>query len=407
MLRVDLYHNVCDAVTRGDTNAAGLGKRIVLPGTFVGGPRYMMQNYQDVMALCCTYGNPDLFITFTSNPKWPKIGEMLAYFPGQKAHDRREVGTRVFKMKLTELLHDLTKNQIFGATEADQIADIISAELPSPIDDPNGYKAVTDYMLRGPCGKDGRYAPCTTECNCSKRYPKQFYAETVLDEDGYLIYRRRDNKAFAKKGKFTFDNRHVVPHNHYLLLKYQAHFNVEWYNRSKVIKYPELQLSIEQIQNYCLVKIQELLNRNGRSLTDFQDLPHPNPQLLTNIDNRLIREALDFDINKSKLEHETLHPLLNPKQRLIYEQVIESVHNQRGQFYFVYGPGGTGKTFLYNTIIARLRTERKIVLAVASSGGRTAHSRFIIPLELLENNTCGIKQNTHLAEIMKDVQLII
>ncbi|GKA70681.1 helicase [Tanacetum coccineum] len=68
-LRVDLYHNVCDAVTKGDTNAAGLGKRIVLPHTFTGGPRYMMQNYQDAMALCRAYGNPDLFITFTSNPK--------------------------------------------------------------------------------------------------------------------------------------------------------------------------------------------------------------------------------------------------------------------------------------------------------------------------------------------------
>ncbi|GKA74698.1 ATP-dependent DNA helicase PIF1-like protein, partial [Tanacetum coccineum] len=33
---------------------------------------------------------------------------------------------------------------------------------------------------------------------------------------------------------------------------------------------------------------------------------------------------------------------LNPKQRLIYEEVVESVHNKKGQFYFVYGPGGTG-----------------------------------------------------------------
>ncbi|GJW29734.1 ATP-dependent DNA helicase PIF1-like protein, partial [Tanacetum coccineum] len=49
------------------------------------GPRYMMQNYQDAMALCCVYGNPDLFITFTSNPKWPEINEMLAYVPGQRA----------------------------------------------------------------------------------------------------------------------------------------------------------------------------------------------------------------------------------------------------------------------------------------------------------------------------------
>ncbi|GJX00670.1 ATP-dependent DNA helicase PIF1-like protein [Tanacetum coccineum] len=133
------------------------------------------------------------------------------------------------------------------------------------------------------------------------------------------------------------------------------------------------------------------------------------------MDNRLIREALNSDMNKSRTEHERLHPLLKPEQRTIYERVIDSVHNQRGQFYFVYGPGETGKTFLYNTIIARLRTERKIVLAVASSGiaalllpgGRTTHSRFVIPLKLLENNTCGIKQNTHLAELMQEVKLII
>ncbi|GJR96630.1 ribonuclease H-like domain-containing protein [Tanacetum coccineum] len=68
--------------TRGDTSAVGLGKRIVLPMTFMRSPRYMMQNYQDAMALCQAYSNPDLFIMSTSNPKWPEISEMLAYFPG-------------------------------------------------------------------------------------------------------------------------------------------------------------------------------------------------------------------------------------------------------------------------------------------------------------------------------------
>ncbi|GJX28946.1 ATP-dependent DNA helicase PIF1-like protein [Tanacetum coccineum] len=112
-------------------------------------------------------------------------------------------------------------------------------------------------------------------------------------------------------------------------------------------------------------------------------------------------------MHKNKLEHHQLHSQLNPEQRVIYEEVVESVHNKKGQFYFVYGPGGTGKTFLYKTIISRLRSERKIVLAVASSAGRTAHSRFVIPLELLENITCGIKHNTHLAELMQEVELII
>ncbi|GJZ15376.1 putative ribonuclease H-like domain-containing protein [Tanacetum coccineum] len=176
----------------GDTNATGLGKRIVLPYTFTGDPRHMMQNYQDAMALCRAYGNPDLFITFTSNPKWPKINEMLTHVPGQRAHDRPKIRTRVFKLKLTELLDDLTKNQVYGESHAEhckcqtpgQIDDIISAKLPSPTDDPAGYKAVTDYMLHGACGKDATYAACNVKGKCSKHFPKPFYEETIIDQDG-------------------------------------------------------------------------------------------------------------------------------------------------------------------------------------------------------------------------------
>nr|GEW13196.1 hypothetical protein CTI12_AA123990 [Tanacetum cinerariifolium] len=120
-LRVDLYHNVVDEITRGDTDATCLGKRIMLPISFTGDPRYMMQNYQDAMALCRTYGNPNLFITFTSNLKWAEITKMLVYIPSQRAHDRPEVGAMVFKLKLPELLDDLTKNHVFGSTSADEV----------------------------------------------------------------------------------------------------------------------------------------------------------------------------------------------------------------------------------------------------------------------------------------------
>ncbi|GJR23564.1 ATP-dependent DNA helicase PIF1 [Tanacetum coccineum] len=226
-----------------------------------------LRNYQDAMALCRTYENPDLFITFTSNPKWPEISKMLAYFLGQESHDRPEIGTRIFKIKLTELLDDLTKKHVFGESRGvvyviefqkrglphahillwleehckcmtpSDIDDIISVELPSPTDDPDAYKIVTDYMLHGPCGKDARNAACTTDGKCSKHFPKQFLAKTFLDEEGYPHYRRRDNKVTFKKGKFTYDNKHVVPRNRYVLLKYKAHINVEWWNRSKAINY--------------------------------------------------------------------------------------------------------------------------------------------------------------------------
>nr|GEW86782.1 RNA-directed DNA polymerase, eukaryota [Tanacetum cinerariifolium] len=58
--------------------------------------------------------------------------------------------------------------------------------------------------------------------------------------------------------------------------------------KRKLYKYPNLQLKEEQIKNYYLVEIEALLNRNGRSLTDFQELPRPKLALLTKLDNRLI-----------------------------------------------------------------------------------------------------------------------
>ncbi|XP_021999396.1 uncharacterized protein LOC110896241 [Helianthus annuus] len=219
------------------------------------------------MALCRAFGNPDLFVTFTANPKWPEIEDMVSLIPGQKSHDRADVVSHVFKLKLTFLIEDIMKKQIFGSCKAvvytiefqkrgqphahlllwlehsaasrtpAGIDDLISTEIPSEIDDPSGYKAITDYMLHGPCGNDARSAPCTIDGKCMKHFPKPFYRETTIDEDGYPVYRRRDTKIFFKKGKTMLDNRFVVLYNRYLLLKYESHINVEWCNQSRAIKY--------------------------------------------------------------------------------------------------------------------------------------------------------------------------
>ncbi|XP_071698894.1 uncharacterized protein [Rutidosis leptorrhynchoides] len=169
------------------------------------------------------------------------------------------------------------------------------------------------------------------------------------------------------------------------------------------------------IQNYCLVEIQGILNKNGKSLDDYPDLPQPDPSMLTQMDNHLIREELNYNIKEMLILHESLFSSLNPEQLAIYHQVIGAVAQRKGGLFFLYGPGGTGKTFLYTAFLAKLRAEKMIVLVVASSGiaslllpgGRTAHSRFVIPLELMENSTCGIKQKTHLAALIQEVRLII
>lgn len=113
-LRADLYNNVRDAVTRGDTDAKAIGQRIILPATYTGSPRYMVEKYHDAMAICRWFGNPDLFITMTCNPNWQEITNHLQTYGEDVANDRPDIECRVFKMKFDELLDDFRKGKFFS-----------------------------------------------------------------------------------------------------------------------------------------------------------------------------------------------------------------------------------------------------------------------------------------------------
>jgi hypothetical protein len=67
----------------------------------------MVQNYQDAMAIRRWAGCPDALITFTCNPQWLEIKRALPL--GQQPQDRPDLVTRVFKIKLKELIHDIHK----------------------------------------------------------------------------------------------------------------------------------------------------------------------------------------------------------------------------------------------------------------------------------------------------------
>ncbi|CAH9148733.1 unnamed protein product, partial [Cuscuta epithymum] len=112
-----MYKGLTDALLRGDINPATQGKRIVLPSSFTGGARYMIQNYQDAMAICRWIGYPNLFITFTCNPKWPEIVRFVEQ-RNLKPEDRPDIICRVFKMKLDALLNDFRCKKVFGTVKA-------------------------------------------------------------------------------------------------------------------------------------------------------------------------------------------------------------------------------------------------------------------------------------------------
>jgi hypothetical protein len=122
--------------------------------------------------------------------------------------------------------------------ESDEAIDsVISAELPDSEMFPQLYNAVSNFMIHGPCGQVYDSSPCMKDHHCSKFYPKKFVSHTSFDSCGYPIYRRRDTGQTVTKKKIILDNRSVVPYNAKLLMKYQAHINIEYCNKSNCIKY--------------------------------------------------------------------------------------------------------------------------------------------------------------------------
>ena len=119
------------------------------------------------------------------------------------------------------------------------------------------------------------------------------------------------------------------------------------------------------------------------------------------MNNKLLREELNYDINKLKYDIEFLVKNLNDGQLYIYHEILKTINLQHNNLFFIHGHGDTGKIYLWNIIISKIRSDNKIVLAVTSSRiaslllpkGRTAHSRFRIPLLVDKSSTCHIKKN--------------
>lgn len=256
-VRAALYSGLEDAVgVDGDNvNLHQVGRKIILPSSYIGGARHMQQIYQDSMAISQHSGKVDLFITMTCNPYWVEITRELA--PGQRPEDRPDLLARVFKMKRDALLDDISKSGIFGRTVAlvytiefqkrglphmhllvwlkdedklrtpEDVDTCIRAYWPDPDSEPLLFAVVSSYMVHGPCGSLRPDAPCMQDGKCSKHYPKDFQEFTTMDHNGYPRYRRpNDGRAYLVHGAWI-DNRWIVPYCPWLSARYNCHINVE------------------------------------------------------------------------------------------------------------------------------------------------------------------------------------
>ncbi|XP_031116779.1 uncharacterized protein LOC116020446 [Ipomoea triloba] len=645
-------------------------------------------------------GYPNLFITFTCNPKWSEIQRFMEKC-NLNAEDRPDIVSRVFKMKLDALVKEIRNGKLFGIVtavvytiefqkrglphahiliflerltegfSANHMDEFIYAEIPNKEQDIEYYKAVGEFMMHGPCGQERPKSPCMVNKKCSKHFPKKFVEVSTLDDDGYPIYRRRDNGATVERNGVHLDSRYCVPHNRYLLLKYRAHINVEWCNQSRSIKYlfkyvnkgndrvtaefykttndenenvavdeitmyydcryvsaceaawrllsfdvqlrhppverlsfhlpdcqtvifedddrienvlnrptvnqsmftawfdankkyasakelayidmpskfvwkkdvrewhprkrgfsigriffvppgsgevyylrcllnvvrgptsfqdiktvqgvvyptfrdacyarglldddreyidaineasnwstaqslrklfvilltanlvnrPEnvwnhvwhhlcedcqynrrlvlkdmgLRLSDDEKKNLGLLELELLLQLYNKCLKDYPQMPIPNYDDALLANNRLLFDELNYDRQAMRQESEKMESQLTDEQFVVYDTILSDIQNHRGGLFFVYGYGGTGKTFVWKALSSKIRSAGDIVLNVASSGiaslllpgGRTAHSRFAIPIAVNEDSTCNISQGSQLAELLIQAKLII
>jgi len=107
--------------------------------------------------------------------------------------------------------------------------------------------------------------------------------------------------------------------------------------------------------------------------------------------------------------------IITDEQKTIVDTIMCVVNTQSAAVYFLYGYGGTGKTFVWTTLSSSIRSNGGIVCTAASSGiaslllpgGWTAHSKFAIPVPATQNSTCNIHQGSELAELLKVTKLIV
>ncbi|KAL6552902.1 hypothetical protein OROHE_008266 [Orobanche hederae] len=217
--RVETLQGIKDSIAH-EVSSSGrdIGRRVMLPASFQGGPRNLRCRYMNALALFQKYGKPGFFITMTCNPKWKEIQDQL--LPFEEAQNRPDLLIRVFHAKNEVLKQELTQKQIFGdvaayfyviefqkrglphahwliilerkykLTSAEAYDTFVSAEIPDPQASQHLHNCVVQHMMHGPCGELNDKNVCMRDQKCKNKYPKDFCESTLHKPNSYPIYRR-------------------------------------------------------------------------------------------------------------------------------------------------------------------------------------------------------------------------
>ena len=117
------------------------------------------------------------------------------------------------------------------------------------------------------------------------------------------------------------------------------------YKVRQLFNNPQFEIPENELYNFVLYELEQLLNLNSSSLSHY-NLPLPTGSLIEDLNNNLLREELNYDINKLKEENINFVKNLNKEQYFIYNEILKAIKNKHNNLFFIYSYGGTGKTYL-------------------------------------------------------------
>ncbi|CAN1242010.1 ATP-dependent DNA helicase PIF1 [Linum perenne] len=383
----------------------------------------MQQLYLDAMAVCHFHGNPDLFITFEFQKRGlPHVHIVMWLAPEHKP------------------------------TTLTRVDAIISAELPDPTIDPIGYDSVTKFMVHGPCGDARPSSPCMKDNKCSKFFPKPYASETTFDDNGYVTYRRRPTNISVVKSGEALDNAFVVPYNRDLVVKYQAHINVEICHKGQLIKYLFKYITKGPDRSETVDSIVNRPDVGKTMLTEWftlnQRYPSARKYTYSDITHAFVwdKQSSQWVIRKKGFVIGRIASIPPRSGDVFYLRMLltkipgalsfEQLRTVNGHLYQTYQqacqalgllsndtewndvmmevshwgmPSFIRSTFVSLLMFCNVSSPQTLsgIAATLLPGGVTAHSRFKIPIEVDHASTCAIKKGTNLARLMQQATLIV
>ncbi|GFS15301.1 ATP-dependent helicase [Elysia marginata] len=361
---------------------------VVLPSSFTESPRYMHERTQDAMTYVRNYGRPDLFLTFTCNSKWEEITAEL--MPGQQSFDRRwkrRVQGRVVpgfpEIKKTDCLsrvytvHPNNRECFYLRLLLHHVVGPASFQRLRTIQGHicNTYHEACNRL--GLLENDAQWRDTMKEAASvqSPRQLRQLFSIILTScelASPVLIW---DELKERMSEDFLFQARRLASN-------------------------PKLLFS-NDIFNQSLIAIEDQVLAAANHNVNMYGLPQPTRETDPDFCREVLQEK-GYNCKQLKTFIEENEPLLTPEQRDAY--------HHRG-IIFLDAPGGTGKTFLINLLLAKIRQRREIALAVAPSViaatllpcERTAHSAFKLPLTMTKEEypLCRVKKNSGTAKVLK------